>query len=134
MVDRRKTMSLISSQDHCQRSSPSRISNTLRAEFEPAQNLSSGLVERSSAVVITTTPLCQLCPCSMEKLEKGSFKNLARKAGKEHSCCYQKLKKLHFLKIWNWNIFSFNCKSNPAICFVFFNSIYLFLFFEYKNQ
>ena len=45
MVDRRKALSLISSRDHCQRSSPSRISDTPRAGFEPAQNLSSGLVE-----------------------------------------------------------------------------------------
>ena len=42
MVDRRKVFSLISSWDHCQRSSPSRISDTPRARFEPAQNLSSG--------------------------------------------------------------------------------------------
>ena len=35
MVDRRKAFSLISSQDHCQRSSPSRISDTPRAGFEP---------------------------------------------------------------------------------------------------
>ena len=54
MVDRRKALSLISSQDHCQRSSASRISNTPRAGFEPAQNLSSGFVEWSFAVVITT--------------------------------------------------------------------------------
>ena len=47
---------LISSRDHCHRSSPSRISDTPRAGFEPAQNLSSGLVEWSCAVVITTTP------------------------------------------------------------------------------
>ena len=45
--------SLISSRDHCQRSSPSRISDT---GFGLAQNLSSGLVEWSCAVVITTTP------------------------------------------------------------------------------
>ena len=45
MVDRRKTFSLISSRDHCQESSPSQISDTPRAGFEPAQNLSSGLVE-----------------------------------------------------------------------------------------
>ena len=56
MVDWRKAFSLISSWDHCQRSSPSRISDTPRAGFEPAQNLSSGLVEWSCAVVITTTP------------------------------------------------------------------------------
>ena len=43
MVDRRKVFSLISSRDHCQKFSPSRISDT--AGFEPAQSLSSGLVE-----------------------------------------------------------------------------------------
>ena len=42
-VDQRKALSLISSWDHCQRSSPSRISDT--RGFEPAQNLSSGLIE-----------------------------------------------------------------------------------------
>ena len=36
MVDWRKVISLISSRDHCPRSSPSRISDTLRAVFEPA--------------------------------------------------------------------------------------------------
>ena len=56
MVDRRKAFSLISSRDHCQRSSPSQISDTPRAGIEPAQNLSSNLVEWSCAVVITTTP------------------------------------------------------------------------------
>ena len=56
MVDRRKVISLISSRDHCQRSSLSRISDTPRVGFEPAQNLSSGLVEWSCAVVITTAP------------------------------------------------------------------------------
>ena len=56
MVDRRKALSPISSGDHCQESSLSRISYTLRAGFEPAQNLLSGLVEWSCAVVITTTP------------------------------------------------------------------------------
>ena len=57
MVDRRKAFSLISSLDHCQISSPLRISNMLWAGFKPVQNLNSGLVERSCAVVITTTPL-----------------------------------------------------------------------------
>ena len=58
MVDRRKPFSLISSGYHCQRSSPLQISDTPRAGFEPAQNLSSGLVEWSCAVVITTTLRC----------------------------------------------------------------------------
>ena len=56
MVDRRKAFSLISSRDHCQRFSSSRISDTPRAGFEPEQNLSSGFVEWSCAIVITTTP------------------------------------------------------------------------------
>ena len=45
MVDRYGMISLISSQDHSQRSSPSRISDMPRTGLEPAQNLSSGLVE-----------------------------------------------------------------------------------------
>ena len=45
MVDRPKTLSLVSSRDHCQRSSPSQISDTPQVGFEPAQNLSSGLAE-----------------------------------------------------------------------------------------
>ena len=45
MVDQRKAFSLVSSQDHYQRSSPSLIFNTPRAGFEPAQNPSSGLVD-----------------------------------------------------------------------------------------
>ena len=51
-----KGFSLISSRDHCQRSSPSWISVAPRAGFEPAQNLSSGLVGWICAVEITTAP------------------------------------------------------------------------------
>ena len=56
MVDQQKVFNLIASPDHCQRSSPSRISHKPRAGFEHSQNLSSGLVEWSCAVVITSTP------------------------------------------------------------------------------
>ena len=45
LVDRRKAFSLTSSWDDCQISSPSRISDTPRAGFGPAQNLGSGFVE-----------------------------------------------------------------------------------------
>ena len=45
MVDQRKVFSLISSRNQCQKSKPLRISDTPRAGFELAQNLSSGLVE-----------------------------------------------------------------------------------------
>ena len=56
MVDWQKAFSLISIRDHCQRSSPSRISDMPRTGFEPVQNQASGLVEWSCAVAITTTP------------------------------------------------------------------------------
>ena len=46
MVDRRKAFSLISRREHCQRSSPLRISNTPRAGFESAQTLISGLDQK----------------------------------------------------------------------------------------
>ena len=49
MVHKRKTLHLISSWDHCQRSLPSRITDTPRTGFESTQNLSSGLAEFSSA-------------------------------------------------------------------------------------
>ena len=45
IADQRKVFSLISSQDHCMKSSLLRVSGTPRARFEPAQNLSSGFVE-----------------------------------------------------------------------------------------
>ena len=45
IVDRRTAFSLISSRDHCQRPSPSRISNMSQAGFQPAQDLRSGLAE-----------------------------------------------------------------------------------------
>ena len=57
MVERRKAFSLISSRDRYQRSSPSQISDTPWAGFEPAQNLSSGLVGWTCVVVTTPTPL-----------------------------------------------------------------------------
>ena len=56
MFERRIAFSLISDQNHCQRSSPLQISDTLQAGFEPEQNLSSGLFEWNGALVITTTP------------------------------------------------------------------------------
>ena len=55
MADQPKAFSLISGQEYCQRSSTLRIYDNRRAGFELALNLSSGLVEWSSAVVITTT-------------------------------------------------------------------------------
>ena len=54
IVDKGKTFSLIFSWGHCQRSSPSRISDTQRARS--SQNFSLGFDEWSCAVVITTTP------------------------------------------------------------------------------
>ena len=42
MVDRPKAFSLISNRDHCQRPSPSQISDTPQVGFESVQNLNSG--------------------------------------------------------------------------------------------
>ena len=70
MVDRQKAFSLISGRGHCQRSSPSRISDTPQAEFEPARILSSGLVEWSCAVVITTAPRRH---CEFIEISKNTF-------------------------------------------------------------
>ena len=67
-VDRRKTFSVISSQDHCQRSLPSQISNALQAGLEPAQNLSWGFVKWSCIVVITTTPQSAVTSSKLYKL------------------------------------------------------------------
>ena len=59
MVDRRKAFSLISSLDHCQRSSPSRISDTAASRVwacaEPEFRLR-WMKLCSSAVVITASP------------------------------------------------------------------------------
>ena len=61
LVDRRKTFNLISSRDHFQRPSPSRIFDTPGFRYEPAKNQSSGFVEWSCAAVITTTPRRHIC-------------------------------------------------------------------------
>ena len=61
LADRRNAFNLISSRDHCQRFSPSWISNTPQAGFEPVQNLSLSLVEWTCAVVLTTTPRRHKC-------------------------------------------------------------------------
>ena len=61
LVERRKTFNLISSRDHFQRPSPSRIFDTPGARYEPAKNQSSGSVEWSCAAVITTTPRRHIC-------------------------------------------------------------------------
>ena len=54
MVDQRTSLSLISSRNHFQRSSPLQISDTPRVRFEPVKNLSSDFVECSCGVVKTT--------------------------------------------------------------------------------
>ena len=68
MVDRRKTLSLISSRDHCQRLSPWRISNRPRAGFKSVQNLGPDLVEWSWAVVTTNFNLVFYILFSLENV------------------------------------------------------------------
>ena len=66
IFDRQKPFSFTSSQDHCQRSSTSRISNTPQARFELVQTLTSDLDEWC-AIVITITPRCNFI---YEKLKR----------------------------------------------------------------
>ena len=56
MVDGRKALSFISSRDHSGKVSPSQASDTLRARFEPARNLSLAFVEWRYVVLKTITP------------------------------------------------------------------------------
>ena len=81
MVDQRKTVNLISSHDHCQRSSPSGISDMPRAGIEPAQNLSSGFdgmklcssdihYTTALSVKLTTSPNQVLLQKEMNQIRK----------------------------------------------------------------
>ena len=47
IFDQRKAFSLISNQEHCQRSSPTRIFDASQVRVEPVHNLKSGLIEWS---------------------------------------------------------------------------------------
>ena len=87
MVDWRKAFSLISSREHCRRPLPSRIFNTPRAGFEPAQNLSSGLIEWSCAIMLTTTPQRHLWKFMLE-FKRSVFFHYSRKYLK--GACLQK--------------------------------------------
>ena len=119
MVDRRKTCSLIFSQDHSQRSSPLRISDTLRAEFEPAQNFSSGLVEWSCAVVITTTPRRHKLPFAKphQKPRVTSFLVFFVKLLKyfifctHHQIRFSKVYGLHMKETYSCNALSSYCEK-----------------------
>ena len=65
IVDWRNVFSFTSSRDRSKRSWPSRISETRQVGFEPTQNLSSGFVEWSCAVIVTSTPRRHwVCFCS----------------------------------------------------------------------
>ena len=56
MVEWQKDFGLICKWDHCHRSLPFRILDTVKAGFELVQNLSSAFVEWSCAALITTAP------------------------------------------------------------------------------
>ena len=73
MVDQRKAFNFISTRKLSQRSSSLRISDTVRAGFEPAQNK---FVEWGCAVVITTTPRCH-CSNDVIVLSKQMFVSCA---------------------------------------------------------
>ena len=73
MVDRRKAISLISSQHNCQRFSASLIFHTPQLEYEPVQNLGPEFVEWSSILLITSTQECHKWEnrqeCNMKRMQ-----------------------------------------------------------------
>ena len=62
MVDQRKAFSLISSWDHCQRSSPSRISDMPRAGYHPFRKHHSIFIESTEQTQINTVWFEPYCP------------------------------------------------------------------------
>ena len=84
---------LISSRDHCQRSSSSRIPDSPRAGFEPVQNLSLGFVEWSCAVVIFKD-FDYLYLKILSKIDLGLNVNASCTSKKSH--CLQKTTKLWY--------------------------------------
>ena len=63
---------------NCQRSSPLWISGTPEVGFEPAQSVSSGFIEWSCAVVITTTPRRRIKLCSSNNYFTDSLRTVLR--------------------------------------------------------
>ena len=98
IVDQWKMSSLISSRDYYQRSSLLQISDMLRAGFEPAQNLSSGFVEWSRSVVITTTRWCRWVLCSGSKRKAILGKKIWNNTLKQIWRTYNNLKPLWIIR------------------------------------
>ena len=98
IVDQWKMSSLISSRDYYQRSSLLQISDMLRAGFEPAQNLSSGFVECSRSVVITTTRWCRWVLCSGSKRKAILGKKIWNNTLKQIWRTYNNLKPLWIIR------------------------------------
>ena len=96
--DRRKVFGLIW---HCQRTSSSRISDTPVAGFKVAQNLSSGFVEWSCVVVITS-----IIPFPLEIIQKLWF---SRKK------CRNEL-----------SLMSFTFRGNGLVTVTIFSTIFLY--------
>ena len=83
MPDQGIGSSLMSSWDHCQRSSPLQIPDMPRGWFEPAQNLSSGFLESSYTELITTTPWRRVTGWTIK-----SAKHVNRAPGNLPSCLF----------------------------------------------
>ena len=98
IVDQWKMSSLISSRDYYQRSSLLQISDMLWAGFEPAQNLSSGFVEWSRSVVITTTRWCRWVLCSGSKRKAILGKKIWNNTLKQIWRTYNNLKPLWIIR------------------------------------
>ena len=119
MINRRKAFSFISSQDSCQRSSPSWISDTPRTGFKPGQNLGSGCIEWSCALVITTILL--LCLAFSFQCwggwYQGSLKNLRLKF--PWLKLKKKFKKVYFANSYNETLIFYSLHWIMVKCFKF---------------
>ena len=124
IADRRETFGLISSQDHSQRSSPSRISDTPREGIKPAQNLSLGFAEWSCAVVITTAPVATITVATITT--NGQFIALNNNVLMFFAIAISQNRKLCVLKSIVW-------KSYAHVVDFFFFSLF-FNFFSPKLQ
>ena len=125
IADRRETFGLISSQDHSQRSSPSRISDTPREGIKPAQNLSLGFAEWSCAVVITTAPVATITVATITT--NGQFIALNNNVLMFFAIAISQNRKLCVLKSIVWKSYA------QVVDFFFFFSLF-FNFFSPKLQ
>ena len=134
MDNRRKTFSLISSRNHCQRSSLLWIYGMPWVGFEPEQSLSSGLVKWSRAVVIQR--YCSISVIKVFVLTFDSFDSWIFDADLTYFDCaaikYLWQKKVCLINL-KWSLLQFLCtfikwrlKKIIIFCMSIFDLVFIF--------